>query len=255
MLILLLPVTTLCVAILGFYVWHRQLTRKRLFEVADAALSTFSRAEAALAYARHPASFVHEGTTRKREPAELPTERELLDALFIPVERLTQQSGAFDALEQAAFDVEVHFGDEIAHQVREPLRAYNRIIMATTWRMGLVGVSGPMPERLHQRLETVFHSTDSRNASQGGADQLLAQIAEAKSVVEMALRPCLVAPTFGEFVLARKLLATTQRHAAKLASLRWHCDRRGYGKIAVYAQLPLTEGLELPDLCTNRTRH
>jgi hypothetical protein len=39
MLILLLPITTLCVAFLGFYVWHRQLARKRHFEIADAALS------------------------------------------------------------------------------------------------------------------------------------------------------------------------------------------------------------------------
>jgi len=65
MLILLLPLTTICVAVVGFYVWHRQLIRKRQFEVADAALSAFSRTEAALTYARNPARFVGEGTTRK----------------------------------------------------------------------------------------------------------------------------------------------------------------------------------------------
>jgi hypothetical protein len=42
MLILLLPLTTICVALVGFYVWHRQLIRKRLFEVAEAGLSAFS---------------------------------------------------------------------------------------------------------------------------------------------------------------------------------------------------------------------
>ena len=52
MLILLLPLTTICVALAGFYVWHRQLIRKRLFEVAEAGLSAFSHAEAAVAYAR-----------------------------------------------------------------------------------------------------------------------------------------------------------------------------------------------------------
>jgi hypothetical protein len=61
MLILLLPITTLCVAILGFYVWHRQLAGKRHSEVADAALSALNRAEAALTYARNPASFINEG--------------------------------------------------------------------------------------------------------------------------------------------------------------------------------------------------
>jgi hypothetical protein len=38
MLTILLPITTICVAIAGFYVWHRQLIRTRQFEVADAAL-------------------------------------------------------------------------------------------------------------------------------------------------------------------------------------------------------------------------
>lgn len=52
MFILLLPVPTICVALVGFYVWHRQLIRKRHFEVAETALSAFSRADAALAYAR-----------------------------------------------------------------------------------------------------------------------------------------------------------------------------------------------------------
>jgi hypothetical protein len=42
-LILLLPLTTICVALAGFYVWHRQLIRKRLFEVAEAGLSAERR--------------------------------------------------------------------------------------------------------------------------------------------------------------------------------------------------------------------
>ena len=114
MLILLLPLTTICVAVVGFYVWHRQLIRKRHFEVADAALSAFSRTEAALTYARNPARFVGEGTTRKRDNTELQPRSELLDRLFIPVERLRQHNEAFGELERVAFAVEVHFGDDVA---------------------------------------------------------------------------------------------------------------------------------------------
>jgi hypothetical protein len=246
MLIVLLPITTICVAILGFYVWHRQLTRKRLFEVADAALSAFNRAEAALAYARNPANFVHEGKTRKREHTELPAQSELLDALFIPVERLTQHSAAFDALEQAAFDVEVHFGDEVAHLVREPLRTYNRIVLATTCRIGLVGMSGAIPDRLRQKLEAVAHSVNaSDEAADAEADQLSDQIAKAKLELETALRPSLAAPTFGEFLHLGELLSSTRLHVAKLVPLRRQHPPRGYGKIAVYAQLPLTNGPQL----------
>jgi hypothetical protein len=84
MLILLLPMTTICVALVGFYVWHRQLIRKRHFEVADAALSAFSHAEAAVTYARNPESLAGEGATRKRDNTELPAQSELLGRLFIP---------------------------------------------------------------------------------------------------------------------------------------------------------------------------
>ena len=76
MLILLLPLTTICVALAGFYVWHRQLIRKRLFEVAEAGLSAFSHAEAAVAYARRPIHEAGEGSSRKRAADELPAQRD-----------------------------------------------------------------------------------------------------------------------------------------------------------------------------------
>ena len=127
MLILLLPLTTICVALAGFYVWHRQLIRKRLFEVAEAGLSAFSHAEAAVAYARRPIHEAGEGSSRKRAADELPAHSELRDRLYAPLERLRHHNDAFGELERAAFNVEVHFGDQVARHLREPLRAYNRI--------------------------------------------------------------------------------------------------------------------------------
>ena len=85
MLILLLPLTTILVALVGFYIWHRQLVRKRHFEVADAALSAFCQADAAIARAREPAVGAGEGATRKRGDYELPAYGGLLDRLYIPV--------------------------------------------------------------------------------------------------------------------------------------------------------------------------
>ena len=102
MLIILLPITTICVAVARFYVWHRQLIRKRHFEVADAALAAFSRTQAALIYARNPASFVGEGVSRERDNTN-PSQSKLLDRLFIPVERLRQHREAFAELERVAF--------------------------------------------------------------------------------------------------------------------------------------------------------
>lgn len=141
MLILLLPVTTIVVALVGFYVWHRQLVRKRHFEVADAALSAFCQAEAVIERAREPTVSAGEGTTRKRGDFELPAYGGLLDRLYIPVERLKAHRSVFEELERAAVHIEVHFGSELAHQLREPIRAYRRIVVATACRMSNVGLS------------------------------------------------------------------------------------------------------------------
>ena len=192
MLILLLPLTTICVAVVGFYVWHRQLIRKRHFEVADAALSSFSRAEAALTYACNPVRFAGEGSTRKRDNAELPPQGELLDRLFIPVERLRQHNEAFGDLERIAFAVEVHFGEAVARQIREPLRAYNRIVITTAREMGLCGMASPQraSHKFLRRLEAVVYSgyPDSRGeAASDDADRFSVEIDKAKLEVEVAL--------------------------------------------------------------------
>ena len=203
MLIILLPITTICVAVAGFYVWHRQLIRKRHFEVADAALAAFSRTQAALIYARNPASFVGEGVSRERDNTN-PSQSKLLDRLFIPVERLRQHREAFAELERVAFAVEVHFGDDVARQVREPLRAYNHVVVSTALQMELG--SGFRPEGGHK-------------SDYDDPDRLSDEIYNAKVAVETALRPHLEAPTLEQFLLLTELRASARRVIAFLLSL------------------------------------
>jgi hypothetical protein len=234
MLILLLPVTSILVALLGFYVWHRQLVRKRHFEVADAALSAFYRAEAAIAHARQPAVGDCEGTTRKRSQFEMPAYGGLLDRMYIPVERLKFHAGAFEDLERAAVNAEIHFGIDVADRIREPLRAYDRIALATACRIGNVGLSAPAKasQALVQRWEAAVYSGTT---SHDDADQLSIEMGEAKRMVEATLRPFVVPPTVREFLLVDELRAAVHR-VATMATL-WR--RPGYGKIAVYAALPM----------------
>jgi signal transduction histidine kinase len=202
MLILLLPLTTICVSVAGFYVWHRQLIRKRHFEVADAALAAFSRSQAALIYARTPASFVGEGASRERDVTELPAQSKLLDSLSIAAERLGQHREAFAELERVAFAVQVHFGDHVAHQVREPLRAYNRLVVTNNLQLGFG--SGCKPE-------------GSGKAGYADSDRLSDEIY--KAAVETALRPHLEAPTLKQFLLLTELRASARRVIAFLVSM------------------------------------
>ena len=237
MLILLLPVTTIVVALVGFYVWHRQLVRKRHFEVADAALSAFRRAEAAIAHARAPTVCDGEGTTRKCAQYELPAYGRLLDRLYIPVERLKLHSNAFEELERAAVNVEVHFGSELAQQLREPLRAYHRIAVASACRMSNVGLSAEakVSGALVRQWEAVVHAGTTASED---VDQLSIEMDEAKWALEAALRPYVETPTFGEFLLVQRSIQSPA-HCLILPVMRW--SRPGYGKIAVYSAAPMAE--------------
>lgn len=196
MLIVLLPITTICVAVAGFYVWHRQLIRKRHFEVAEAALAAFGRAQAAVIHARNPVTFVGEGTSRKRDNAEVPLESKLLDRQFIPVERLRQHHEAFAELERVAFAVEIHFGDDVACQMRAPLRAYNRIVVMTAVQMGPSAGCKPDVGRKAD-YDDSHHRSD--------------ELYDAKVAVETALRRYLVAPTLQQFLLLTEIRSSARR--------------------------------------------
>lgn len=236
MLILILPVTTIVVALIGFYVWHRQLVRKRHFEVADAALSAFCRAEAAITQVRAPSVGAGEGSTRKRGEYELPAYSGLLDRLYIPVERLKVHRNVFEELERAAVHGEVHFGTELARQLREPIRAYHRIVVATACRMSNVGLSpeAKVSPTLVRQWEAVVHAGATVLED---VDQLSSDMDEAKYAVETKLRPFLTAPTFGEFLRAHKLQSMALRGVRLVR--RWL--RPNYSQIAVYAAVPVAE--------------
>jgi len=242
MLILLLPLTTIIVALVGFYVWHRQLVRKRHFEVADAALCTFRRAEAAVAHAREPTAGHGEGLSRKRGEYELAAYSGMLDRLYIPLERLKQRNDHFAGLERAAVDVDVHFGGELADQLREPLRAYQRIAVATACRMANVGLSAQakMSPALVRQWEAVVYAGTREEPTPDDADHLSADMEIARRAIEVALRPYVEAPTFGEFLSLRRLHTALRRCLGFPWWLLRRKEERGYGKIAVYAQVPPT---------------
>jgi hypothetical protein len=234
--ILLLPLTTILVALVGFYVWHRQLVRKRHFEIADAALSAFYQAESAIARAREPIVNAGEGTTRKRGDYELPAYGGMLDRLYIPVERLRIRRNAFEELERTAVNAEVHFGGELAQHLREPLRAYQRIVVATACRMSNVGLSqeAKVSCALVRRWEAVVHAGVT---ALDDTDELWLEMDEAKRAVETTLRPFVEAPTFCEFLLVCRPIRLTLRRLRFVPP--W--PRSGYGKIAVYTAAAVSE--------------
>jgi hypothetical protein len=114
--------------------------------------------------------------------------------------------------------------------------------MATSYRMGLVGVSGQDCDRLRQRLEAVVYSgggTRNFDVARPPADEFEAQLTDAKSHMEVALRPWLTTPTLSELLLVRKLLVLARRRVEHVIMALRRRHPSGYGKIAVYAHLPM----------------
>jgi hypothetical protein len=123
--------------------------------------------------------------------------------------------------------------------------------MATSYRMGLVGMSGHDCDRLRRRLEAVVYSTGAVGCLVDGAwpaaDELEVELAEAKSDVEAALRPWLTTPTLSEFLRLPDLLGKSLRRVDHLMLALQRHRPSGYGKIAVYAQVPVVRDTQLLD--------
>ena len=78
---------------------------------------------------------------------------------------------------------------------------------------------------------------EKRNTLVVDADRLSERVAIARANVEGALRSSLVVPSLREFLLATNLIATWKRRVQTIACLQ-RIRGAGYGKLAVYAELP-----------------
>ena len=72
------------------------------------------------------------------------------------------------------------------------------------------------------------------STAHGEPDQTSIEMHEAKQIVEAALRPYVQVPTFRQFLSVDRFWSAVRR------SLTTHWSRPGYGKIAVYAAVPVT---------------
>jgi hypothetical protein len=89
------------------------------------------------------------------------------------------------------------------------------MFVATACRMGNVGLSeeAKVSRALVREWEAVVHAGTTASYE---ADQLSVEMDQAKRVLEATLRLLVAAPTFGEFLLVKKLLQSAAHRATKL---------------------------------------
>jgi hypothetical protein len=163
-----------------------------------------------------------------------PADSKALDLLFTPIKRLTQHGDVFDELERAAFAAEIHFGDVVAYYLREPLRAYNQLIIESALQL----TKEESQSDAHHNDNQLGRWDDKLDTLVVDADRLAGRVALARANVERALRSSLVVPTLREFLLATRVIATFKRRVQTTTCLQR--VSAGYGKLAVYAELPPT---------------
>jgi len=124
----LVAVISACWAIIsGVGAWKREFMGKRKIELAEQALANFFEVRDAISFIRNPFSSSSEGTTREKNPAELPDESELLNRGYIVVERFQKKEKTFTDFSTLKYRFMASFGRDSEDIFKETVRVTNSI--------------------------------------------------------------------------------------------------------------------------------
>ncbi len=109
----------------AFTAWKRQA------EFAEEVLADFYEARDIITQARMPGSFGDEGSTRKKEDWETPTDTSRLNSYYVPVERLFNRSEFFSKLYARRNRFLAMFGQGDAQPYDEIFKIRGEVLIAT----------------------------------------------------------------------------------------------------------------------------
>jgi hypothetical protein len=98
------------IAVRGLNKWRAETIGKRKAELAEEVLADFYRAKLIFVWVRSPGAFGDEGKTRKAEPGETPEQTRYRNALYAPIERLTEHNAFFAEMAARRFRFKAVFG-------------------------------------------------------------------------------------------------------------------------------------------------
>lgn len=115
------------------YDFDRELADwRRKTELAEQVLADFYQARSIFQAARHPAGYAHEGATRPNREGEDDGVRQVRDALYAPLERLTREATFLSGVHARRFRLMALLGPTSAEPFQVLLAARNRVAFATS---------------------------------------------------------------------------------------------------------------------------
>lgn len=123
-------------AVQGLRAWRHQLVGKRHFEVAEHVMIAFVEAIDAIDAARLILS-TSTKNSRKADPDESPSLRQVLDSYYEPVERLNINEAKFSELRKAWTLFEIHFPEISDEPIKAIFKARYEILTTANMMMDI----------------------------------------------------------------------------------------------------------------------
>lgn len=159
------------------------LDRKRQVELAECTLADFYQVRDIFTWVRHPVSF-GEGKSRPREDDEASDEANLLDAFYVPVERIGRESELFARINASKPRFQANFGQEAGLPFDQIRIIKNRIISASVRLVSAQKARHPPRDTLIQKWEDTIWGGDD-------PDPIASEIEAAVATMEAICTPIL----------------------------------------------------------------
>jgi len=143
------------VAIYGITAWKREFVGKRRIELAEDTLVLFYEAQDVIRVVRSPLGFGGEGTTRKPQEDETPTQKSARDSAYVVFERFEPHQELFSKLHAMRYRFMAQIGREAANPF-DDLRKIRLEIFSAARRLSRLwaeDVSSLLDEQQSQHFE------------------------------------------------------------------------------------------------------
>jgi hypothetical protein len=210
-LLLLPPLLTLAVAIIGLRAWYWQLVAKRRFEVAEQAMTVFAGASDALSGIRSRASFGVEEERVKVPEYYDDDERRVRRKYGIYFDRADDRAEAFKSIRLTQVLCELHISKKAADALEVLFRVRHHALAAAHMLMmdDPALYPGEDTERRNARMQRICKYEHDLLENRGtdenpmATDRLSQQLNAARASLEAECKPLLREQTLLEFLWTR----------------------------------------------------
>lgn len=175
---------TAIVAWWGVGSWRRDLTAGRRATVAEETLTMFYRGRDILTWVRAPGSYADEGNTRTSDSTEDRETRGVLNAYYVPIERLHREAEFWSRFDSARYPFMAVFGGDAASPFEKIRSIRSQILGSSIWlirtkkRLANKIESADLRTKIEEREDQIWWSGNEIDTMKEKIDKLVSEIEE-----------------------------------------------------------------------------